>query len=98
MEVRLLQLSNEQRTSADDFHKNFPFQILLERQSYDLKEIDVALASGYRYIILEAPTGFGKSPVAIVRNLPPSNFAVDDTNFHATIEKMEGGKIMESPV
>src|SRR5215469_936496 len=31
-----------------------------------------------------------------VRNLPPINFAVDDTNFHATIEKMEGGKIMES--
>jgi signal transduction histidine kinase len=31
-----------------------------------------------------------------VRNLPPINFAVDDTNFYATIEKMEGGKIMES--
>src|SRR5215469_10125777 len=31
-----------------------------------------------------------------VRNLPPINFAVDDTNFHATIEKMEGGKIMET--
>jgi signal transduction histidine kinase len=31
-----------------------------------------------------------------VSNLPPINFAVDDTNFHATIEKMEGGKIMES--
>src|SRR5262249_23141360 len=31
-----------------------------------------------------------------VRNLLPINFAVDDTNFHATIEKMEGGKIMES--
>ena len=31
-----------------------------------------------------------------VRNLPPINFAVDDTHFYATIEKMEGGKIMES--
>jgi two-component system, OmpR family, sensor histidine kinase VicK len=31
-----------------------------------------------------------------VGHLPPINFAVDDTNFHATIEKMEGGKIMES--
>lgn len=28
-------------------------------------EIDVAFASGYRHIILEAPTGFGKSPVGI---------------------------------
>ncbi|HYA84874.1 MAG TPA: HAMP domain-containing sensor histidine kinase [Candidatus Bathyarchaeia archaeon] len=31
-----------------------------------------------------------------VSNLPPINFAVDNINFHATIEKMEGGKIMES--
>jgi ATP-dependent DNA helicase DinG len=53
----------------DDFHKNFPFTVLRERQSYVLKEIDVALASGYRYIILEAPTGFGKSPVAITTAL-----------------------------
>ena len=28
--------------------------------------------------------------------LPPINFAVDDTHFYATIEKMEGGKIMQS--
>jgi ATP-dependent DNA helicase DinG len=63
MEVRLL--SNEQRITLDDFHKNFPFQTLREKQSYVLKEIDAAFASGYRYIILEAPTGFGKSPVAI---------------------------------
>jgi two-component system, OmpR family, sensor histidine kinase VicK len=31
-----------------------------------------------------------------LRNLPPMNFVVDDKHFHATIEKMEGGKIMES--
>jgi Rad3-related DNA helicase len=36
-----------------------------ERQSYVLNEIANALASGYKYILLEAPTGFGKSPVAI---------------------------------
>jgi ATP-dependent DNA helicase DinG len=30
-----------------------------------LKEIDAAFASGYGYIILEAPTGFGKTLVAI---------------------------------
>jgi Rad3-related DNA helicase len=32
-----------------------------ERQSYVLNEI----VTGYKYIVLEAPTGFGKSPVAI---------------------------------
>ena len=31
-----------------------------------------------------------------VGTLPPINFAVDDTHFYATIEKMEGGKIMQS--
>jgi ATP-dependent DNA helicase DinG len=50
---------------VDDLLKNFPFPNLRERQSYVLNEIATALASGYRYIILEAPTGFGKSPVAI---------------------------------
>ena len=31
-----------------------------------------------------------------VRNLPPMNFVVDDKHFHATVDKMEGGKIMQS--
>jgi signal transduction histidine kinase len=31
-----------------------------------------------------------------LKSLPPMNFAVDDKYFHATIEKMEGGKMMES--
>src|SRR5246127_2638011 len=44
---------------------NFPFPTLREKQSFALKEIDDAFASGYKYIVLEAPTGFGKSPVAI---------------------------------
>ena len=48
-----------------DFIKNFPFPTKRESQYNVLNEIDVAFASGYRYIILEAPTGFGKSPVAI---------------------------------
>ena len=42
---------------------NFPFSTLREKQSFVLKEIDAA--SGFKYIILESPTGFGKSPVAI---------------------------------
>jgi ATP-dependent DNA helicase DinG len=45
--------------------KNFPFATLREKQSLVLKEIDAAFASGCKYILLEAPTGFGKSPVAI---------------------------------
>ncbi|MGC2570725.1 MAG: ATP-dependent DNA helicase [Candidatus Nitrosopolaris sp.] len=49
----------------NDFIKNFPLRTLREKQSFVLKEIDAAFASGYRHIILEAPTGFGKSPVAI---------------------------------
>jgi two-component system, OmpR family, sensor histidine kinase VicK len=31
-----------------------------------------------------------------VRILPPINFAVDNTHFYATIDKMEGGRIMQS--
>src|SRR5215469_7722671 len=31
-----------------------------------------------------------------VRDLPPMNFVVDDKHFHATIDKMEDGKIMQS--
>jgi Rad3-related DNA helicase len=48
-----------------NYIKNFPFATLRERQGNVLSEIDSAFASGYRRIILEAPTGFGKSPVAI---------------------------------
>jgi len=51
--------------TADEFHKNFPFPNMREKQSYVLDEIATAFASGYKYIVLEAPTGFGKSPVAI---------------------------------
>ncbi|MGA9154641.1 MAG: hypothetical protein WBZ36_29005, partial [Candidatus Nitrosopolaris sp.] len=58
------------RTSTmDDYIKNFPFATLREKQSYVLKEIDAALASGYNHIVLEAPTGFGKSPVTIASAL-----------------------------
>ena len=45
--------------------KNFPFPTLRKRQTFVLNEIDSAFSSGYRYIIVEGPTGFGKYPVAI---------------------------------
>jgi ATP-dependent DNA helicase DinG len=52
-------------SSVSPYVRNFPFPTLREKQAYVLNEIDSALSSGYKYIILEAPTGFGKSPVAI---------------------------------
>ena len=58
-------MSNNLQPTLDDYIKNFPFQTLRERQSYVLNEIATAFSSGYKYIVLEAPTGFGKSPVAI---------------------------------
>ncbi|MGA9154602.1 MAG: hypothetical protein WBZ36_28790 [Candidatus Nitrosopolaris sp.] len=52
-------------TTVDDLLKNVPFPTVRDSQTSVLKEIDAALASDYKYILLEAPTGFGKSPVAI---------------------------------
>jgi ATP-dependent DNA helicase DinG len=44
---------------------NFPFASQRYNQITVLNQICAAFNSGYKYIILEAPTGFGKSPVAI---------------------------------
>src|SRR5215472_6151821 len=58
-------LNDNRPTPVENFIKNFPFPTMRERQSYVLNEIANALASNYKYILLEDPTGFGKSPVAI---------------------------------
>jgi ATP-dependent DNA helicase DinG len=58
-------LSKDRQPTVDAFIKSFPFPTKRERQSYVLNEIAAAFASGYKYIVLEAPTGFGKSRVAI---------------------------------
>jgi Rad3-related DNA helicase len=50
---------------VEDYIKNFPFPTKRERQSYVLNEIATAFASDYKYILLEAPTGFGNGAVAI---------------------------------
>jgi ATP-dependent DNA helicase DinG len=52
-------------TTVDDLLKNFPFPTRRDSQSHVLNEIANAFASDYKYMLLEAPTGFGKSPVAI---------------------------------
>ena len=44
---------------------NFPFSQRRQKQDYVLKEICDAFNVGYKWIILEAPTGFGKSPIAV---------------------------------
>jgi ATP-dependent DNA helicase DinG len=44
---------------------NFPFTSQRYNQTSVLNQICDAFNSGYKHIILEAPTGFGKSPVAI---------------------------------
>ncbi len=44
---------------------HFPFPNIRERQKGVLLEIEAALKTGYKLIFLEAPTGFGKTPVAI---------------------------------
>jgi ATP-dependent DNA helicase DinG len=48
-----------------DSIRNFPLPTLREKQAHVLKEIDAALGSGHQHIILEAPTGSGKSAVSI---------------------------------
>jgi Rad3-related DNA helicase len=55
----------ESSLTVADFIKNFPFADRRESQNYVINEICEAFNSGYKHILLEAPTGFGKSPVAI---------------------------------
>ena len=60
-------MSNKRKSSftVTDFIKNFPFVHRRKSQTYVINEICEAFSSGYKFILLEAPTGFGKSPVAI---------------------------------
>jgi ATP-dependent DNA helicase DinG len=44
---------------------HFPFPQIREKQKSVLVDVESAIKSGYRQIFLEAPTGFGKTPVAI---------------------------------
>ena len=57
--------SQSQTLSISNVLSNFPFTSKRYNQESVLSQICTALNSGYKYIILEAPTGFGKSPVAI---------------------------------
>src|SRR5919206_3286922 len=57
--------SSHQSLTISELIKNFPFTAQRNNQEKVLSEICNAFNSGCKYIILEAPTGFGKSPVAV---------------------------------
>ena len=51
--------------SADEYLNNFPHGTFRNNQDNVIKQICEAFNSGYKCIILEAPTGFGKSAISI---------------------------------
>ena len=57
--------NDHQSLTISELIKNFPFTSQCDNQVMVLNGICDAFSSGYKYVILEAPTGFGKSPVAI---------------------------------
>ena len=50
---------------ADEYLNNFPHSEFRNNQDVVIRQICDAFNSGYKHIILEAPTGFGKSAIAI---------------------------------
>jgi Rad3-related DNA helicase len=50
---------------VNDYLSNFPHNAFRNNQDQVIKQICDAFNSGYKCIILEAPTGFGKSAIAI---------------------------------
>ncbi len=50
---------------VNDYLSNFPHNAFRNNQDQVIKQICDAFNSGYKWIILEAPTGFGKSAIAI---------------------------------
>ena len=50
---------------ADEYLENFPHDVFRNNQDDVIRQICDAFNSGYKHIILEAPTGFGKSAIAI---------------------------------
>ncbi len=50
---------------ANEYLNNFPHTVFRNNQDGVIRQICEAFNSGYKHIILEAPTGFGKSAIAI---------------------------------
>ena len=51
--------------TLQDFLNNFPKDKVRPVQKYALQQVANAIAAGKKFLIMEAPTGFGKSPVAV---------------------------------
>ena len=51
--------------TPNDYLQAFPFQDVRPSQRQVLQNIYEAFNSGYKFVVLEAPTGFGKSPLAM---------------------------------
>src|SRR6266849_10312875 len=61
----MIALNSDRPIKNADILSNFPFTTIRDKQAYVLNEIRAAYNSGYKCIILEAPNGIGKSPVAV---------------------------------
>ena len=57
--------NQKQDLTLSNLVSNFPFKEIRPKQLEVLQPLADAINAGYKYIVLEAPTGFGKSPVAI---------------------------------
>ncbi|MGA8565867.1 MAG: hypothetical protein WB587_14050, partial [Nitrososphaeraceae archaeon] len=55
----------KQELTLSNLVSNFPFKEIRPKQLEVLQQIADAINTGYKYIVLEAPTGFGKSPVSM---------------------------------
>ena len=57
--------NQKQELTLSNLVSNFPFKEIRPKQLEVLEQIADAINTGYKYIVPEAPTGFGKSPVAV---------------------------------
>lgn len=65
LKKKRLEMSENNSISTVNLIANFPFEKIRPKQLDVLQQIGQAINAGYKYIVLEAPTGFGKSPVAV---------------------------------
>ena len=56
--------NQKQDLTLSNLLSKFPFKEIRPKQCEVLQQIVDAINTGYKYIVVEAPTGFGKSPVA----------------------------------
>lgn len=54
---------------SKNFINNFPFPTMREQQASVLTDIGNAFESGVKVVVLQAPVGFEKSPVAVAAAL-----------------------------